>query len=93
MEPLIKRLSKLDAELYTLGRNSQRLSELARRHRRDSPTFTRLSDAMEAVDARLLPGEVASSPRAPAWISSILCRPGGEVGGFVRIKAYLILPS
>jgi len=59
MEPLIRRLGELDAELYTIGSNSERLSLLARSHGLTVHTFTFLREALEAVSARMRPGEAA----------------------------------
>ena len=59
MEPLLVRLSELDAELYAIGSNARRLTELARKHEVPVHTFTHLREAQQAVAERLRPGEVA----------------------------------
>jgi UDP-N-acetylmuramoylalanine--D-glutamate ligase len=59
MEPLLVRLSGLDAELYAIGSNARRLTELARKHEVPVHTFTHLREAQQAIAERLKPGEVA----------------------------------
>ncbi|WP_457605879.1 UDP-N-acetylmuramoyl-L-alanine--D-glutamate ligase [Nitratifractor sp.] len=59
MEPLIRRLSTLDAELYTLGSNSRRLAELAHRHGVPVHPFATLEELLPRLDADLKEGEVA----------------------------------
>jgi UDP-N-acetylmuramoylalanine--D-glutamate ligase len=59
MTPLIRRLAELDAKLYTIGANSERLSRLAGEYGIPVQPFTRLHEALDAVDRSLKPGEVA----------------------------------
>ncbi len=59
MTPLIERLARLDATLYTMGSNSERLSRLAREYGVPVRTFQELDEAMQAVAESLREGEVA----------------------------------
>ncbi len=59
MTPLIERLARLDATLYTLGSNSERLSRLAREYGVPVRTFRELDEAMQAVAESLREDEVA----------------------------------
>jgi len=59
MTPLIKRLAQLDARLYTLGSNSERLGNLARKYGVPVQTFKELDEAVNAVSQSLRQGEVA----------------------------------
>ncbi len=59
MEPLIRRLARLDAELYAIGSNRNRLEALANSHRIPVHTFETLHEAQQEVARVLAPGEVA----------------------------------
>jgi UDP-N-acetylmuramoylalanine--D-glutamate ligase len=86
MEPLIRRLAELDAELYTVGSNSRRLTKLARRYGVDVHTFTRLEEAQRAVDSRLRPGEAALLSPAASSLDQFpsYAKRGEEFIRFVR---------
>jgi UDP-N-acetylmuramoylalanine--D-glutamate ligase len=87
MEPLIRRLSELDAELYTIGSNSARLTELAGRYSLAAHTFKTLKEAQEAVSARMgMDNEVALLSPAAASLDqfSSYAERGDEFVKFVN---------
>ncbi len=59
MKPLIKRVSELNIELYTIGSNSSKLYELAKEFNIKSHKFEYLSDAQDKVGKNLRVDEVA----------------------------------
>jgi len=86
MEPLIRKLCELDAELYTIGSNSERLTRLAQKHGLPVHSFTHLREAQEAIDRVLNPGEVALLSPAAASLDQFpsYAKRGEEFLRFVR---------
>ena len=72
MEPLIRKLSEMNAELYTIGSNSERLTELAGKYAIPVHTFTHLEEAIGAVDKHLIAGEVALLSPAASSLDQFL---------------------
>jgi len=59
MSPLFRKLQELDAKVYAIGSNRDRLLKLAREYNIEANSFNSLKDAIFAIDRELEANEVA----------------------------------